>query len=177
MLLIIEGISENQPINPAPGHRRSKTEGKKKRWATFSTPEVTELQQDRLVLQAIRTKFSQVLKCQELSSPILMPEAPLYLLMKGGEQTESWVHSEMVNFFICRRPYTACPPRGFYLEYMFIFKHCWCFNCVVSCSVNLYLNSANQHLSFTLPAWPRRASRLISLFSVLLTNSSDNLNL
>ena len=26
-----------------------------------------------------------------------MPEAPLYLLMKGEEQTESWVHSEMVR--------------------------------------------------------------------------------
>ena len=48
VLLRLTGISENWPTNPAPGHRRSKTERekkKKKRWATFSTPKVTELQQ------------------------------------------------------------------------------------------------------------------------------------
>lgn len=69
-------------------------------------------------------KVSQVLKCQELSSPILMPEAPLYLLMKGGEQTEKLGTFIDGKFFHLQETIYCRPPRGFYLEYVFTSKNC-----------------------------------------------------
>lgn len=119
----------------------------------FTSLKLQSSNKDRLALSGTRIKFPRFSTVRN-SAPRSDAWSTLISSDERREQTESYAHSDG-NCFLGAGDHETqlCLQRGFEAWVHNDFKNCWCFNYVL-CSVILYLSTANQEPSFTLPAWP-----------------------